>query len=72
MSFDIGFLFCCRGIERERGRENGSFPVEEKLKPSGFRAETLSKTSRAVISPLGLPIIKFTHLLNRIFYAKDI
>ena len=25
------------GIERERGRENGSFPVAETLKPLGFK-----------------------------------
>jgi len=32
------FLFLPgRGFERERGRENGSFPVVEILKPLGFR-----------------------------------
>jgi len=29
--------FFVEGIERERGRENGSFPVEEALKPLGFK-----------------------------------
>jgi len=29
----------CTGIERERGRENGSFPVAEALEPMGSRAQ---------------------------------
>ena len=28
------------GIERERGRENGSFPVTEILKPMGFKTQS--------------------------------
>lgn len=33
----------CPGIERERGRGNGSFPVAEVLKPLGFKKFCIHK-----------------------------
>ncbi len=36
---------------RERGRENGSFPVAEILKPRGFRAQRAERASSEI--PLG-------------------
>jgi hypothetical protein len=33
-----------KGIERERGRENSCFPVEEILKPSGFKRREIIST----------------------------
>ena len=35
-----------RGFERERGRENGSFPVAEILKPMGFRTQFFPVSER--------------------------
>ncbi len=37
-------------MNRERGRENGSFPVAETLKPLGFKAEA-REAGRAVQLP---------------------
>jgi len=36
-------LKVCEGVERERGRENESFPVAEILKPRGFRAQAIAE-----------------------------
>ncbi len=40
-SLSIWFCFSCfgAGIEPERGRENGSFPVAELFKPRGLKSE---------------------------------
>ncbi len=40
------FYFCGRRLERERGRENGSFPVAEVLEPLGSKAQYFAKIAK--------------------------